>query len=531
MVVQKYHQAPSNTPSDCSEKNIYFSQDNIKDSLVFLQNQCVDLVSKIAKENGALGLIVMSRDNLRTGSFKKSNGTLTSFAVSKDYGLDLYRKFNEKGNVRIKLRNHQSKSYLNQNLAGGTISNFTSVGPSAELLFKPEIGGIGGAVLSTLPLKIGGWGVYQGTSMATPYVSGSIALYLAVHGKKAKENPAFIKKKFMNYAKPVQVYKSHSLDSPLRQGAGLVQGNYIHLFLKLKLNQTCFYFIVYDAITQTALVSPSKISFNDTATDLYKTHVLTVSNWGSEDVTYYTYNNVSVALTSFDPCNNESYYGAPNLTEKGATITFSSDIITVPSQKTANVTVTVDLSDSSLSSFVYYGGFIQFKSKNNQYKDIHVPYFGVNGRQKDLPVLSPALPPFLNDTATNTTFINTDKKVFKFDSYGNSSIEINFSLVTPTNFIKCEIIDAHNDVLGYIPLSNDKVNLDLMTRNINSLPYYTFDVDSYYVPPEYLIDNNALSKIRYHGLGRYRLSALKLFGNPEIEEDWEVWNSSTVNFV
>ncbi|ORY52336.1 subtilisin-like protein [Rhizoclosmatium globosum] len=76
-----------------------------------------------------------------------------------------------------------------QNLTtSGQVSSFSSGGLSLEGGFKPDIGGIGGSVLSCLsPFAVrasGGnsqerdWGVLSGTSMAAPYISGVIALIL-----------------------------------------------------------------------------------------------------------------------------------------------------------------------------------------------------------------------------------------------------------------------------------------------------------------------------------------------------------------
>jgi subtilisin family serine protease len=227
MVLQYYRNATLNSTELCSEKNIVFTNHTIKDSLVLVDykySQCLGFISEIAKENGAYGLIVFFTDNAYAGAVQPLDVNITTLFISLDYGTALQQRFQDGDNVRIKLSSTQGKSYLNQNIVGGTVSAFSSVGPSAELLFKPEIAGVGGAILSTVPLKAGGWEITQGTSMASPYVAGSIGLYLATHGKKAKENPSLIKTKFMNYAKPVSVYRGQSLDSPLRQGAGLVQG-------------------------------------------------------------------------------------------------------------------------------------------------------------------------------------------------------------------------------------------------------------------------------------------------------------------
>jgi subtilisin family serine protease len=227
MVLQYYRNATLDSTDLCSEKNMVFTDNTIKNSLVLVDSeyaQCLDFISEMAKENDAYGIIVFNTDNAFSGAVQPIDVNITTLFISLDYGTALKQRFQDGGNVRIKLSSTQDKSYLNQNLVGGTVSTFSSIGPSAELLFKPEIAGVGGAILSTVPLKAGGWEISQGTSMASPYIAGSIGLYLAAHGKKAKENPSLIKTKFMNYAKPVSVYKSQSLDSPLRQGAGLVQG-------------------------------------------------------------------------------------------------------------------------------------------------------------------------------------------------------------------------------------------------------------------------------------------------------------------
>ena len=59
------------------------------------------------------------------------------------------------------------------------------MGPTGDLLLKPEISGIGGHVYSTISPRaaqqqqlMNPYADYSGTSMATPYVAGYVFIYI-----------------------------------------------------------------------------------------------------------------------------------------------------------------------------------------------------------------------------------------------------------------------------------------------------------------------------------------------------------------
>jgi minor extracellular serine protease Vpr len=107
---------------------------------------------------------------------------------------------------------------------GGIPSSFSSAGPTDfghDL--KPDISAPGSQILSsTLPEFAGGpFAVFDGTSMATPHISGSAALLLQLH---PLWSPAQVKSALMSTAGPAFADTGRSAEaSVLLEGAGLAQ--------------------------------------------------------------------------------------------------------------------------------------------------------------------------------------------------------------------------------------------------------------------------------------------------------------------
>ncbi|ORY53841.1 subtilisin-like protein [Rhizoclosmatium globosum] len=274
------------------------------------------------------------------------------------------------------------KQFLNPIPTAGTLSSFSSPGLDNELWFKPDLGGIGGQVYSTISphaAKASGlkenYAVYSGTSMATPYVSGVGALILQAQGKIQLSE---FRARLQNTASLKPVYGTNVTHNPSYQGAGLVNA--------------------FTAASIKTLVVPSAIALNDTVN--LKTVSFTITNKYKFSQNYYLNNNPAATVNAVLPGDDftQDYTTTTFTGSTPASLQFSGDdgygspawdfkLVRVPAGKSVTVSFKVTPPETDPSLYAVYGGYISIV---NDYDDnvITVPYAGVSGDWKNRPVWS-----------------------------------------------------------------------------------------------------------------------------------------------
>jgi len=320
-----------------------------------------------AAEAGAIGVIIFNySDSLIT--MNTGSETLPAVFVTSSAGQALLSKSLNAGDGTGRVAFY-SNTYTVIPEPTDQITDFSSWGPPPDLSFKPDITAPGGGIFSTIPVAMGSYASWSGTSMASPHIAACMALVKEAH---PNYTPDQIKTLLMNTSKILVDPSTGTPYSPHQMGAGRVD--------------------IFNALHTDASVVDS--SNGKPYVDLgevpnYKSNPITftvkVTNSGSSAITYDIDANVQTVYTSWSTWKTHS---AP----EAATITTNpSGTVTVNAGSSVDVTVTVDATGvPDWYGWPYVEGFVSFTPQGATVDaggvpagQIHIPYMGILGRWND----------------------------------------------------------------------------------------------------------------------------------------------------
>lgn len=204
---------------------------------------------------------------------------LTAVAgLRREDGLKLQAIYKANPRAKITFTATPSQDTVNTQ-SGGIVSAFSSYGPTNELFDAVSFSAPGGSILSTVPLALGGINVLSGTSMATPLLSGAVALLLSAR-KADNLSPQQVRNLLGSTAKKTPTTRGGStLDTAVLQGAGLIQ--------------------IADAVNSRTLLSPSVLLMNDTQ-HVVTSHSITITNKNAYSTQFTFSSRAGQGVSTYD---------------------------------------------------------------------------------------------------------------------------------------------------------------------------------------------------------------------------------------
>jgi subtilisin family serine protease len=252
---------------------------------------------------------------------------------------------------------------------GGTISTFSSAGLAADLSLVPTISAPGGKIYSTLPVEQGSHGNMSGTSMAAPFITGTVALILDAK-PLLKGKPSAVAQALYSTAEPVLAATEPGVQSHpegvFRQGSGLVN--------------------VFQAVGSVVTASPSVLKLGEGTSH---TVTVTLSNATAGPLTY-TASRVSGVSAAASTDASDPYVGTTTPLYGFGEVGFKaySKSVTVKAGKTAKVKVKLT-APSVLKGKpgLLYGGWVKFTTTGAG-NNVSVPFVGLRGDYQAVKLLN-----------------------------------------------------------------------------------------------------------------------------------------------
>ncbi|KAJ1930663.1 hypothetical protein IWQ60_000060 [Tieghemiomyces parasiticus] len=336
---------------------------------------------------------------------------------------------------------------------GPTRAWYSSWGPSVNGDVKPDLLAPGTNIYSTLPTNQGEYGLQSGTSMATPYVSGTVALL--IESKRAASVDSLYN----------LLFNTCTLlwNRPSRTESVALQGNG---FLN-----------AYNAVTTDFTVSRYYNVASKYVSDLSKliSKTMYFDNMGSKDMTYNFEFIPSLSVSAYDKDN--VMVSPPRTSLVTLYARFMLDTITFKAGNTGTKnSVSFDTTPIRENDLMVHSGYVNMYPKaGTPGYNLTIPYLGYAFRQAAIPILAPSYSginlPCLVQYGVGMPLKNG--KVFTFT--GNDYPTVIFRIQIPVYRVRVRIAKAATPTNIHATVTEN--HFLYLQKNMDSgdvQPYYTY---------------------------------------------------------
>ncbi|CAB4479692.1 unnamed protein product [Rhizophagus irregularis] len=452
---------------------------------------------------GAIGVVFY--DSEVTGFLPVISLSKTPDAIISDVdGEYLKRQIRRNKNLTVSFPDKKVTIPLS---SAGKPSNESSWGPTFEFDIKPDLLAPGGRIFSTYPVNLGKYATLTGTSMAAAYTSGTIALYMQAKGlKNGKFDPLKLRDLLVYSAKPI--YNTTKFPFSVdKQGGGLLDIN--------------------EAIKTKAIIHPSKLLLNDSA-HFVGNHKITIKNTGKK-TTKYTFDHIPTPSVRGWFNNTWVETSSFVIEKRFAGVKFSKNSVTVRPGKSTSIKIKFTQPKNLPNDFGIYSGYISIKDSEQGIKST-LPYLGVKGDIRKIPILSNNPPPFIVNYLTDEVF-DQPNQIGQFSFNGDDFPVFRFFLNYGARFLVIELFKrgdfTTNGFVGIPVLHKDFSNPSIQigrngpSNEITDKPWDTRIVS----------DINGNQVIVPSGQYQALLRILKPFGNPKNMNDFVIWESPIIEII
>ncbi|KAL9934851.1 hypothetical protein V8E36_006626 [Tilletia maclaganii] len=392
-------------------------------------------------------------------------GITNAALISAEDGAWILDQLQSGNNIKIAFPDSGPLTIAN-NMTGGTVSPFSSYGPTFDLLPPTDVSAPGGLILSTWPVSLGNYSILSGTSMAAPFTAGAAALILQAQrqGRMRTTVPLTsrdIIDRLRNTAMPASSStKGIFLETVVKQGSGLLQ--------------------VDKAIMYTTVITPTRLMLNDTQ-ELRTLHSINITNGGLQPVSYsIEHESAGTALTFPFQRSNYQNFGPVPLVASAASVAITPTQFSVDPGETYAVTLNFTLPqnrDVDPGFFPVFSGFIQVASSSNE--ALTVSYTGLGSDLSTIKMLddrngmskSYSLPAVL---IGDTGKVQRLPRVYTFQD-GDFPV-LQFRLVAGSRLTRIDIVESVGQVRpDDVPLAGPVLDQDIHGP---SLPEADTSIDS-----------------------------------------------------